>query len=92
MLGLLIAGYIYFAPQIGDISWLPQTMRGLYFFLVPSIILSVVRFLILFVYNTKNSDRNVRGNFVLGVNRLTAVLNTIFATVALMILIWDRSS
>ncbi|MGO1244608.1 MAG: mechanosensitive ion channel family protein [Sphingobacterium sp.] len=86
MLGLLIAGYIYFAPQIGDISWLPQTMRGLYFFLVPSIILSVVRFLILFVYNTKNSDRNVRGNFVLGVNRLTAVLNTVFATVALMIL------
>ncbi|MGO1520623.1 MAG: mechanosensitive ion channel family protein [Sphingobacterium sp.] len=86
MLGLLIAGYIYFAPQIGKIAWLPQSMRGLYFFLVPSIILSVVRFLILFVYNTKNSDRNVRGNFVLGVNRLTAVLNTVFATVALMIL------
>lgn len=87
LLGVLIAGYIYFTPHIGEIPWLPQVMRGMYSFLVPSIILSVVRFLILVVYNTKNAYRAARGNFVLGVNRLTAVLNTIFAVIALMIIV-----
>lgn len=85
LLALLIAGYLYFSKQIGEIQWLPQVLRGLYSFLVPSLILSVARFLILVVYRTKNAKGEVRGNFVLGVNRLTAVLNTTFAVIALMI-------
>ncbi len=85
LVALLISFYSMFPSTIKEVDWLPQALKGVFSFLIPSIILSVARFIIIILYNTRNKQRHVRGNFVLGVNRLTAVLNTIFAIVALMI-------
>lgn len=84
--GLLIGAQILFHKQIDQISWLPQKINGIHSFLIPSIVLSIVRFIIIILYNTKHANKPVRGNFVLGINRLTAVLNTVIALVAVMIM------
>lgn len=76
---------IQFPMEIKAVSWLPQLLKGVLSFLIPSIILSFVRFIIIILYNTRHKHRPVRGNFVLGINRLTAVLNTVFAIVSIMI-------
>lgn len=65
--------------------WWYQVLRGVYFFLVPSIVVSIARFVIISFYNARHAKVAVRGNFVLGINRLTAMLNAVFVIVALMI-------
>ena len=65
--------------------WWYQVLRGVYFFLVPSIIVSIARFVIISFYNARHAKVAVRGNFVLGINRLTAMLNAVFVVIALMI-------
>ncbi|MGH2623034.1 MAG: mechanosensitive ion channel family protein, partial [Sphingobacterium sp.] len=84
--GLLIGFQILFTKQIDQNDWLPQKINSIHSFLIPSIALSIVRFIIIILYNTRNANKTVRGNFVLGINRLTAVLNTVIALVALMIM------
>lgn len=81
---ILISVHLMFEDRINAIKRLPQLLNGLYTFLIPSILLSMLRFLVIFLYNTRHSQKRVRGNFVLGINRLTAILNTIFAVIALM--------
>lgn len=54
-------------------------------FLIPSIILSIIRVMIISFYNARHANRMVRGNFVLGINRLTAILNATFIVIAMMI-------
>ncbi len=83
-LSLLIILQINFESEIEASSFLPQVRKGLFIFLISSTILSILRFLLIFFYNKKNANRHVRGNFVLGVNRLTAILNAIFAVISLM--------
>lgn len=62
-----------------------QILIGMLYFLFPSIILSVLRFFVVSFYNARHANRTVRGNFVLGINRLTAILNAILIIIALMI-------
>lgn len=62
-----------------------QLIKGVNTFLVPSIILSIIRFMLIAFYNARHANRVVRGNFVLGINRLTAILNTVFMVIAIMI-------
>ncbi|MFZ4263688.1 mechanosensitive ion channel family protein [Sphingobacterium sp. HJSM2_6] len=81
---LLIISKIYFESEVNASILLPQIQKGLLIFLISSTILSILRFLLILIYNKKNANRHVRGNFVLGVNRLTAILNAVFAVIALM--------
>lgn len=62
-----------------------QFIKGVNTFLVPSIIVSIIRFMLIAFYNARHANRSVRGNFVLGINRLTAILNAVFMVIALMI-------
>lgn len=58
---------------------------GLNFFLSSSIIFSIGRYIIIMLYTQRNFNKSTRGNFVLGINRLTAVLNAVFAVIMIMI-------
>lgn len=81
---IIIYSHIYFEKDIEERKLLAQFLRSLYSFLIPSIVLSMFRFLVIMLYNARNSKKRERGNFVLGINRLTAVLNTIFFVIAIM--------
>jgi small-conductance mechanosensitive channel len=72
-------------PEIKDKEILAQMVTGLNSFLVPSIILSILRFLIISLYNARHANRSVRGNFVLGINRLTAIINAVLFVIAVMV-------
>lgn len=72
-------------PEIKDKYILAHMVTGLNTFLVPSIILSTLRFLIISVYNARHANRSVRGNFVLGINRLTAIINAVLFVIAVMV-------
>ena len=72
-------------PEIKDKEMLAQMVKGVNSFLVPSIILSILRFLIISLYNARHANRSVRGNFVLGINRLTAIINAILFVIAVMV-------
>lgn len=65
-------------------EWWYQLLRGLSYFLVPSIFISIVRFVVIALYNARHAKRAVRGNFVLGINRLTAMINSILIVIAIM--------
>lgn len=69
--------------ELGDTA--KQVIKGMSTFLIPSIILSVLRFGLISIYNARHANRTVRGNFVLGINRLTAILNSVFLVIAIMI-------
>ncbi len=68
-----------------DKSWLTQFIRGAWTFLLPSIVVSFARFVIISFYKARHNKKNARGNFVLGINRLTAVLNAMLFGIAIMI-------
>jgi len=69
----------------GDLDWMSSILHGISYFLIPSLLLSTCRFIILAIYKARHNMEVVRGNFVLGINRLTAVLNAIFLVTAIMI-------
>lgn len=54
-------------------------------FLTASIIFSIGRYILISLYRRQHGTKNVRGNFELGIDRLTAALNTTFFIIALMI-------
>lgn len=82
---LLISTFFYFKSVIETDTRLLDIIKGLNVFLIPSILLSISRFIIIAIYNARHANRSVRGNFVLGINRLTAILNVVFAIIALMV-------
>ncbi|MFD2555591.1 mechanosensitive ion channel family protein [Sphingobacterium tabacisoli] len=84
LLGMTIAFFFNTDTQ-DELTWWYQGIRGFYFFLVPSIIVSIIRFVIISFYNVRHAKKAVRGNFVLGINRVTAMLNAVFVIIALMI-------
>ncbi len=81
---IIIALHINFEYDIEKRKLLAQFLKGLYSFLIPSIVLSMFRFIVIMLYNARDSQKRERGNFVLGINRLTAVLNTVFFVIAIM--------
>jgi len=64
---------------------LSQIAYALNTFLTASILFSVGRFILIALYNRRHAQHSVRGNFVLGINRVTVVLNAVFAIISLMI-------
>ncbi|HMR20180.1 MAG TPA: mechanosensitive ion channel [Sphingobacterium sp.] len=66
-------------------KWVDQLFRGINSFLIPSIIISIIRVIIISLYNARHANRSVRGNFVLGINRLTTILNGTFLIVGIMV-------
>ena len=82
--GVLVSVLILF-EDLEQRKWLTNIIKGLNSFLVPSILLSIIRFVIISLYNARHANRSVRGNFVLGINRLTAMLNAVLVMIGLMI-------
>lgn len=72
-------------PDTKDNELIHQVLKGINTFLVPSIVLSILRFIVISLYNARHANRAVRGNFVLGINRLTAVTNTVLFIIAIMV-------
>lgn len=85
VLSLILFFTVINVENIENKKWAWQIITGLWAFLIPSIIVSIIRFIIIAFYNARSARKSVRGNFVLGINRLTAVLNAVFFTIAIMI-------
>lgn len=87
-LKLILAVILFFFVlnvEMSDKPWLIQFIKGMWTFLLPSIAVSIARSVIISFYKARHNKRNARGNFVLGINRLTAVVNTMLFGIALMI-------
>lgn len=86
IIGVIISlSVVFMFPRTSDNEVIYQALKGINSFLIPSIVLSVIRVLIISVYNARHANRDVRGNFVLGINRLTAIINTILFVIAAMV-------
>jgi len=82
---LLYTSFWYFDDFYKQHPWLDRLSNGINLFLSASIIFSIGRYMIITIYNKRHEKRIVRGNFVLGINRLTVVLNTTMAVICIMI-------
>ncbi len=85
IVALVLLFTAFYVDNIENKKWAWQLITGLWAFLIPSIIVSITRFIIIAFYNARRAKKTIRGNFVLGVNRLTAVLNAGFFIIAIMI-------
>lgn len=85
ILSLILFFTVINVENIENKKWAWQLITGLWAFLIPSILVSIIRFIIIAFYNARHAKKAVRGNFVLGINRLTAVLNAVFFIIAIMI-------
>lgn len=82
---LLSWSFISFKSFYKENPVIDHVSNALNLFLTFSIIFSIGRYIIIALYRRRHANRVVRGNFVLGINRLTAVLNTTVAIIAIMI-------
>ena len=70
-------------PKIANLS------KCLVVFLGPSLAVSVLRLVVIYWYIKKHKFKsNIKDNFILGINRIVSILNTVFFAVALPTL-WD---
>ncbi|GAA4518381.1 mechanosensitive ion channel family protein [Sphingobacterium thermophilum] len=81
---LFVAIYIVF-PDTKENTVLLQAIKGGNTFLIPSIILSIIRFTVISLYNARHANKNVRGNFVLAINRVTSMVNAVLLVIAIMV-------
>lgn len=81
---IFIVVFIMF-PDTKENVLLSRIIKGINTFLIPSLMLSIIRFVVISFYNARHANRSVRGNFVLGINRLTAMLNAILFVIAAMV-------
>ena len=85
---LWIALTASFVP-LADIYEQKKTIRdiayGLNTFLTASVLISIGHFILVKLYNSRNEQQVVRGNFVLGITRVATVGNVFFILVSLMI-------
>lgn len=73
--------------------WVGRITNALYLFLGANILISVGWIIMIFWYLQKNRLQKItRDNFVLGINRISSVLNTIFFIVALVTLFGTKFS
>ncbi|SDE02078.1 mechanosensitive ion channel family protein [Niabella drilacis] len=82
---LLSISFPFFEAFYTQHPYLLQVAYGLNTFLTASVIISIGKFIIVAFYNRRHAAHKVRGNFVLGISRLAAILNAIFAIIAVMI-------
>lgn len=81
----LNTSFIYFGQFYKEHNFTDRASDALNLFLSLSILFSIGRYILILLYNKRHERRIVRGNFVLGVNRLTAILNTTVGVVSVMI-------
>lgn len=82
---LIIFSIYFFEDYYQKYKFLHNLSYALNVFLSASILFSIGRYLIITLYNKRHENRSVRGNFVLGINRVTAILNSSFAILAGML-------
>jgi small-conductance mechanosensitive channel len=87
---LVYVGLIYFniehPPVYNKLVWLFKLTNALSFFLGANLVISVAWLLILSWYTRRSRSRSKpieKDNFVLGINRITSVLNTLFLLLAI---------
>lgn len=82
---VILLSLFFYAEGLLEHKWVNQLFRGLNTFLIPSIIFAIIRVTIISLYNARHANRSVRGNFVLGINRLTTILDVTFLIMGLMV-------
>lgn len=82
---LLLVYFYINNPQIyKDYPHLARITGGLMIFLGPSLVISIVRLVIIYWYIKKHKFKsNIKDNFILGINRIESILNTVFFMLAL---------
>ena len=89
---VVFTGLVYFnitAPQLYvHYPWLIRFANAIIVFLGPSIMISFVRLVVIYWYIKKHRFKpNIKDNFILGINRIVSILNTVFGIIGLMILL-----
>ncbi|KGE12759.1 mechanosensitive ion channel family protein [Sphingobacterium deserti] len=82
---MLSTSFWYFEEYYKAHRLINNASSALNLFLTASILYSIGRYIMITLYKKRNEHKSVRGNFVLGINRLTAVLNTSTAIIAIML-------
>lgn len=73
-------------PAYRDFPRLAQLAYGVNTFLTGSIFISIGQFIFISLYRRRNKKNNrIRGNYVLGINQIAALLNAVFAILGLML-------
>jgi len=94
---LVYLGLTYFSFSQQDLfskyHWLERTTKAVSMFLAANLLISVGWIVTIFWYLQKHRlQKLTRDNFVLGINRITSVLNTIFFLIALLIFFGQKLS
>jgi len=89
---VIFSALVYFnitAPQLYiHYPWLIRFANGVIVFLGPSLIISFLRLVVIYWYIKKHRFKpNIKDNFILGINRIVSILNTVFGIVGMMILL-----
>jgi small-conductance mechanosensitive channel len=73
-------------PLYSSVSIIGELAGAVLVFIGASLSVSVIRFIIIYWYISKNKLKSsVRDNFILGINRIVSVLNTVFFIIAFMV-------
>lgn len=85
---LICAALIYFAikvPQLyTEYPFLGKLSKGCILFLGPSLLISILRLVVIYWYIKKHRlKKNIKDNFILGINRVVSIFNTVFFALAL---------
>ena len=79
--------YFYFNdhPLYDQYHRLYTAAKALMVFLGPSLVISVLRLIIIYWYIKKHKFKNnIKDNFILGINRIVSILNTVFLVIAVI--------
>ncbi|HBW80544.1 MAG TPA: small conductance mechanosensitive ion channel family transporter, partial [Sphingobacterium sp.] len=81
----LTASFVQFETFYMQREVIRNMAYGLNTFLTASVLISIGHFILVKLYNSRNEQQVVRGNFVLGITRVATVGNVFFIIVSLMI-------
>ncbi|HAL53321.1 MAG TPA: small conductance mechanosensitive ion channel family transporter [Sphingobacterium sp.] len=81
----LTASFVQFETFYKQREIIRNMAYGLNTFLTASVLISIGHFILVKLYNSRNEQQVVRGNFVLGITRVATVGNVFFIIVSLMI-------
>ncbi|MDQ1150601.1 mechanosensitive ion channel family protein [Sphingobacterium zeae] len=85
LLVALTASFVQFESFYKQREIIRNISYGLNTFLTASVLISIGHFILVKLYNSRNEQQIVRGNFVLGITRVATVGNVFFIIVSLMI-------
>ncbi|WP_293936401.1 mechanosensitive ion channel family protein [Sphingobacterium sp. UBA5996] len=85
LLVALTASFVQFENFYKQREIIRNIAYGLNTFLTASVLISIGHFILVKLYNSRNEQQIVRGNFVLGITRVATVGNVFFIIVSLMI-------